>query len=35
MITTEIPGFGKVIIEHLNETIKPGHIVTWSATVNE
>ena len=25
----------KVIIEHLNETIKPGHIVTWSATVNE
>ena len=25
----------KVILEHLNESIKPGHIVTWSATVNE
>jgi PII-like signaling protein len=25
----------KVIVEHLNEIIKPGHIVTWLATVNE
>lgn len=22
------------IVEHLNETIKPGHIVTWPARVN-
>ena len=24
----------EVIVEHLNEIIKPGHIATWSATVN-
>jgi PII-like signaling protein len=24
----------EVIVEHLNETIKPGHIVTWSVNVN-
>lgn len=24
----------EVIVEHLNETIKPGHIVTWSANIN-
>jgi len=24
----------EVIVEHLNEIIKPGHIVTWSANVN-
>lgn len=22
------------IVEHLNETIKPGHIITWPANVN-